>query len=284
MRRRELLAGAGGIALVGVAGCLDAVGMAEHEAAPAGVDATTRDETGYEETGIEPLVITEEAFGSEITVTNYLTEHEKTVSLGPLGEQRAAVFMVLTTPRISIVGRDFNPVEEMSAEELVEMVEDNYDEIGNITHVEDGDVTVLDQETTQSRFEADAQFDGQDVPVYIHVSEAVNTEDDHLVSIGVYPQELRDDEEENVLALMENAIEEADGEPDSPENDDDSDDTDDDEDDGTDGDSDDTDDDGDDGTDGGSDDTDDDGDGDADDEDGDSDDGDSDDEDDGVGI
>ena len=213
MRRRELLAGAGGIALVGVTGRLDAVGMAEHEAAPAGVDASTRDETGYEETGVEPLVITEEAFGSEITVTNYLTEHEKTVSFGPIGEQRAAVFMVLTTPRISIVGRDFNPVEDMSTEELVGMVEDNYDEIDDINHIEDEDVTILDQETTQSRFEADAQFDGQDVPVYVHVSEAVNTDDDHLVAIGVYPQELRDDEEENVLALMENVIEEADSEP-----------------------------------------------------------------------
>ena len=214
MRRRELLAGLGGVALAGVAGCLDAVGMAEHEATPAGVDASTRSNTGYEQTSVEPLAVTEDVVLSEqVTVINYLTEHEKAVDMGPLGSQRGAVFIVLTTPHVSILGREFNPIEEMSTQELVDMVEDNYDDIGNITHDADGEVTILDQETTQSRFEADAQFDGRDVPVYLHITESVSTETDHLVTISVYPRDLRTTEEENVFELMENVVSSIDEEP-----------------------------------------------------------------------
>lgn len=214
MRRRELLAGLGGVALAGMAGCLDAVGMAEHEATPAGVDASTRSNTGYEQTSVEPLAVTEDVVLSEqVTVINYLTEHEKAVDMGPLGSQRGAVFIVLTTPHVSILGREFNPIEEMSTQELVDMVEDNYDDIGNITHDADGEVTILDQETTQSRFEADAQFDGRDAPVYLHITESVSTETDHLVTISVYPRDLRATEEENVFELMENVVSSVDEEP-----------------------------------------------------------------------
>ncbi|MFC6716452.1 DUF6517 family protein [Natrialbaceae archaeon GCM10025810] len=214
MHRRTVLAGVGSIGLAGVAGCLGAAGLDEHEATPAGVDPDVREETGYEQIGVEELAVDEEVgpsfYSEEVTAINYLTEHEKTVDMGPLGEQRGAVFVVLTTPQVSIAGEEFNPVEEMSTEELVELVESNYDEIGNIEHEEDGDVTILEQETTQSRFTADAEFDGQDVEVYLHVTEAVETDEDLLVTIGVYPTQARSEEEENVIALMEGVVEEAD--------------------------------------------------------------------------
>lgn len=211
MKRRDVIAGTVGLGVAGLAGCLGLLGLAEHEATPGGVDESVRNDTGYEVTGIDELVVTRnfERAGYEetIEVTNYLTEHDKSVSLGPLGEQRAAAFVVLTTPQVSIAGRDFNPIADYSTDDLVDLVADNYDDVGDVTHDYDESVTILDQETTQSRFEADATFDGHDVPVYMHVSESVQTSEDHLVTIGVYPQEVADSEEANVVAMMEGVVE-----------------------------------------------------------------------------
>ena len=213
MKRRDILAGAGGLALGSVAGCLGVVGMDEHAASPAGVDPNVRDETGYEQTNVDELVVREsfEAAGisEEITVRNYLTEHEKSIDIGPIGGVQAAAFMILTSPQISIVGRELNPIEEMSSDELIELIEADFDGISSIEPVSEGEVTILDQETTESVFEADAEFEGRAVDVYIHISESVQTADDHLVTIGVYPELVEDIERDNIETLRDNVVENA---------------------------------------------------------------------------
>ena len=211
MKRRHVLVGIASVAASGTAGCLGVIGMDEHAATPAGVDPDVRADTGYEQTGIDGLVLEEAFLGDEVVVRNYLTEHDREIDLGPLGGVRAAVFIVLTTPQVSLVGQEFNPIEEMDAQELIDLVEDNYDEISNVSHDTDEEVTILDQETTNARFEADAEFDGYEFPVYVHITEAVQTDDDHLVTIGVYPQEIHDNEDENVGEMMQGVIPEADG-------------------------------------------------------------------------
>ena len=212
MNRRQVLAGAGAFGLVSLSGCLGLAGLDDHEATPAGVDADTREGTGYEPVGIDDITI-EESVGAgpieeSVRVVNYLTEHEKSVDMGPLGDQRGAVFLVLTTPKIGIPNYQFNPVEDMSTRELVDLVEDNYDEIDDIEHQGDDSVTILDQEITASRFSASAQFDGENIDVYLHVSQAVETDDDLLVTIGVYPQQVEFEEADNVEALMRGVVEE----------------------------------------------------------------------------
>ncbi|CAI49536.1 uncharacterized protein NP_2890A [Natronomonas pharaonis DSM 2160] len=112
MKRRDVLAGVGATALLGTAGCLGVAGLDEHEATPAGVDPEVRSSTGYSQVGIEELVIREQVdlpgLSEEVVVRNYLTEHDKGIDLGPLGRLRAAVFTVLTSPQISIAGRELN--------------------------------------------------------------------------------------------------------------------------------------------------------------------------------
>jgi len=203
MNRRTVLAGLGVTGLTSLSGCLGLVGLAEHESSPAGVTAAARAETGYEQTAIEPLTVDREVgpTNEAVTVTNYMTSHEKAVDMGPLGRKRGAVFNVLTTPQVSILGRELNPIEEMSTQELVKLVRQNYDGIGNIEHQADTDVTVLDQSTTQSRFTADAEFNGQDVSVNIHITEAVEANEDLLVTIGVYPEYVQRLEESNIMSL-----------------------------------------------------------------------------------
>lgn len=212
MQRRQILLGTGTIAATALAGCLGTVGLDEHEATPAGVDPTVRGDTGYEQTNIEEIVIQEsvDVISEEVTVRNYLTEHEKEIEFGPVGSVQAAAFMVLTSPQISIAGRDFNPIAEMPAEELVDLIEADFEGIDNVEQISDGSVTVLDQETDESVFEAEAELEaGVSVDVNIHISESVETTEDHLVTIGVYPQEVRGQEEDNIGAMMDGVVEEA---------------------------------------------------------------------------
>lgn len=202
-----MLGGLGAAGLAGLAGCLGLVGMDKHESSPAGVNADVRDETGYEETDVDGITIEEEVgvggVSETIAVTNYVTEHEKAVEIPPIGSQRAAVFSVLTSPQIGVADRNVNPIEDMSAAELVDLVADNYDDIGNVSHEDDDEISILGETTLRSRFSADATFDGHDLEVDVHVTEAVDAGDDLLVTIGVYPAELRGREKDNVLALME---------------------------------------------------------------------------------
>jgi len=211
MNRRRLVVGTAGVAVSALAGCLGAVGLDEHEATPAGVERSAREETGYERTNVEEMVVRESVdagVSEEITVRNYLTEHEKGVDLGPVGNVQAAAFNLLTSPQISIAGREFNPIEAMSAEELIELVEADFDGIDDVEHVADGEVSILGQETAESVFEAEAAVGaGISVDVNVHVTESVRTDEDHLVAIAVYPQQVRSQEEANVATMTDGVVE-----------------------------------------------------------------------------
>ena len=208
MHRRTFVAGVSTLAAAGLAGCTGLVGddPIEFEASPVGASDDALAETGYEFAELEDVVVerTFEAAGQsqEVVVTNRQAEYEKAIDFGPLGEQRAALFTVLSTPQVEVVGQEFNPVADMDTRELVETVQDGYDGLENIEPIGTADVTILDQETTQERFEAEADFDGTTVDVYLHVSEAVETAEDLVITVGAYPQQT-DGEEDNVLRLME---------------------------------------------------------------------------------
>lgn len=214
MKRRTVIAGVGTV-LVGSAGAfyLYRDDLTEFSASPVSVAAATRDDTGYEETGVEDVVVEREfeAAGQseKVVVTNYMTEHEKAVEMPlGLGRQRGAVFIALATPQVRVLGKEFNPVEEMSTDELVAMVQNNYEGIENVRKDDEGAVSVLGQATNQTRYAAEATFDGSSVDIYLHVSEAVDSDDGLVVTIGVYPQMLESQEEGNVLELMESVVDE----------------------------------------------------------------------------
>jgi hypothetical protein len=213
MHRRNFATGAGGIAAAGLAGCLGVVGLDEHEATPAGVEQSVSEETGYERTGVEEIVVTEQVdipgVADEVTVRNYLAEYEKSIDLGPLGSIRAAAFMLLTSPQISIAGREFNPISDMSADELIGMIQADFDRINDVEHVSEGEATILEQTTVESVFDAEAEIEGTTVDVRIHLTESVETSRDHLVTIGVYPTRARSIEADNIASLMGAVVEDA---------------------------------------------------------------------------
>lgn len=208
--RRSYLRGLGALTALGTTGgCLGVLTgeePAEFSAAPSTVEQGALDETGYEAAGVDEVVVEREYEVADqtraVVVTNYRAQYEKAIDLGPLGEQRGAVFTSLTTPRVNVLGREFNPVADMGTAELAEMVQDQYDGIDDIEHVEDGEVTIDGETTTQGKLGATGSLQGEPVDLYLHVSEAVELGEDLAVTVGGYPQ-VKSDEEENVLRLME---------------------------------------------------------------------------------
>lgn len=207
MKRRTYLGAVGAASLAGLAGCTGLLGVDEYEATPVGVSADTRSDTGYEQTEVTDLVIDKsvdlQLWTESIKVTNYLVQHEKQVSLGPMGEKPAAVFVVLSTPAITIGDREINPVADMETERLVELIAQNYDKLEGPRHLDDKDLSVLGQTVTTSTFTADARFNGdQTIEVNLHVTEAIETEENLVVGLGVYPSDLEGMERSNIESLI----------------------------------------------------------------------------------
>jgi len=202
--RRRVLAAAAAAVGGGLAGCLGDEPV-EFAAEPVGVAPAARESTGYGRAGVEEQKLRREVEAAgrsrEVVVTNYRTEYDKAVDLGPAGGRRAALFTVLSTPQVELLGREFNPVAELSTEELVERVQEGYDGLGNVEHDDDAEVRILGQSAVRSRFTAEAEFDGVAVDVVLHVTEAVEAGDDLVVTVGVYPRLLAG-EGEHVVALM----------------------------------------------------------------------------------
>lgn len=186
----------------------------EFGSATASVPQPVLDETGYEAQAIEEVVIEEtfEAGGQrqDVVVTNWQAEFDKAIDLGDLGSvidkrQEAAVFTALTTPQVNVFGRTFNPVADMSSQELADMVQDHYEELGDLEYVGEVSGTVAGESTTIGELSGEATLvaEGVSVDLTLHIAEAVESGDDLIVGIGGYPTELRQEEESNIFALMD---------------------------------------------------------------------------------
>jgi hypothetical protein len=117
------------------------------------------------------------------------------------------VFVAVTTPQVEVLGETFNPVKEMSAEELAARVQDQYDGFENVEKQDESQVTINGETTTQSTFTAEAGYEGSPLRVILHVSEAVELGEDFLVTFGSYPA-VTPAEADRILTLME-AVESA---------------------------------------------------------------------------
>ncbi|WP_302082270.1 DUF6517 family protein [Salinibaculum rarum] len=211
--RRTYLASAGTALAAATAGCGFILGNepATFTANASVVPDSVLDETGYEFVENEEVEVRREVSGGgqtrEVVATNVQAKYEKSVDLGPLGEQRGAVFTALTTPQAKVLGKTFNPIADMSAQELARRVQDSYEEFSNMERQGESEVTINGNTTTQAEFTADAVISGNPVELSLHVSEAVELGSDFVVAFGSYPR-VRSAEQSNILALME-AVESA---------------------------------------------------------------------------
>lgn len=216
--RREML-GATAAAIAGSAAGCSAVPFLgsdpiEFEASRATVPGPVRDDTGYEEHDVSESVVerTFEAGGEtqDVVVTNWQAEYDRAVDLSEVGlpveeRARAAIFTVLSTPQVSVLDRNFNPVGGMDSAELAEMVQDRYDGVEDVERVGEDGALVAGQETTAGEFLTQAELAeaGVTVELILHVTEAVEVGEDFFVTVGGYPRRVQEAEEDNVFTMME---------------------------------------------------------------------------------
>lgn len=194
MYRRRFAAAATVSSLTLSAGCLGSLlgGITEHEAVPAVVDREAVSEAGFEYEGTSPMVERREFAGEEVEVTNYLSEYTRSHELDLFGTADAGVFALLSTPRISIAGREFNPVSDWSNREIAEQIQEQYEEFSIGETIGDRTVDLLDTTTDVETFDGEARLVGHgSLEVFMDVGQ-VDHADDHLVALGVYPQEAVD--------------------------------------------------------------------------------------------
>lgn len=200
--RRRALALAGVVGASGLAGCtaLDFAtggGPVEFAAEAATVSDAALEETGYESQGVTDDVVTREfeAAGQtrEIEVTNQIAEYDRGIDV--LGQRfRAAVFAVLSTPQVEVLGQTFNPVEDMDSEELAALVQNRYEGVRNVERVSEYTTDVLGGEATIATYDAEAELSdgGVTVDITLHVTEPIADEGDFVVCLGGYPQAVSD--------------------------------------------------------------------------------------------
>ncbi|RQH01478.1 DUF6517 family protein [Natrarchaeobius oligotrophus] len=209
--RRTVLATGVVAGTAAIAGCTDPL-RGTLSSSPATVSEEARSAVGYDEHVVDELIVDHPVglFGLErtIEVINWYAEYDRAISLEGLGLTRlqAAVFIVLSTPQVSVLGRTHNPVGEYSTDELVALIQERYDGLEIERAVDEETATVLDAETTVVRYRAQARLveAGRRLDVTLHVSEPVAHGDDFVLCVAVYPRLLGVDvEASSVRTLLE---------------------------------------------------------------------------------
>lgn len=195
------------VALAGSSGCLGQFGddPTRFVAPETAVSDAALQATGYELDGTEVIEETRtvETGGQsrDVEAVNRLSEYNRTIDVGPLGEARGAAFVTLCTPAASMFGRTFNPIAEMDNRELANRAQSQYEELSTGEEIDRRTVRMFDDEVTLSKFEGEAVFSGTEIDVFVHTALA-DDEDAFVVVFGVYPR-LLPDEEDAIVTLSE---------------------------------------------------------------------------------
>lgn len=203
MKRRAVLAGLPSALLLG--GCTDLItgNEAQFEADRGIVSESTLSDTDYEEQSRDEQTI-ERNFDNvdrTVVVINKMTEYSRSVDIPLSTDGELARFTVLATPKIDIVpGRPANPVGDMDNDELAERVQNQYDSVENVEQVGEREVELLGETVTVSKYEADAQTEGEGAEINLHIAQG-ESEDDFIIGVGAHPTNL--DEDDRVNALLE---------------------------------------------------------------------------------
>jgi hypothetical protein len=192
VNRRQFVSAAtvGGVGAL--AGCLSDLidDVTTFSASPAAVTESAVDDAGYVYQGTEETVESEQVAGQDIEVTNYISEYTRTIEMpfGILDDGiEAGVFAVITTPQVSVAGEDFNPVGDMSNEEIVQYVQEQYDELSIEGAIGGRAVDALDGTVSLEEYEAEATLHGEyGLDVFFDIAQ-FDYGGDHFVIVGVYP-------------------------------------------------------------------------------------------------
>lgn len=201
LRRREL-----GVLVAGAvlgAGCLDLVRGETFVARPAPVAEDTLNGTGYDHYRTveieETHTVEAGAVSREVEVVNVRSEYDRRVDLGSLGEMRAAVFATLSTPKIEVLGRAFNPIEGMDNQQAADELQSRYERVSIGEEIDRRPLTVLGDSIDLSKFTGRATFSGVSIDVFAHIGIA-EIDAGYVLLFAMYPR-LLNGEEETVITL-----------------------------------------------------------------------------------
>jgi hypothetical protein len=194
MNRRRFV-GAAAVGAFGIsAGCLDDVldDVTTYSASPAVVSEAAANDAGYVYQGTEEVVESEQVAGEEIEATNHISEYTRTIELpfdiGDNGAE-AGVFAVITTPKVSVAGEEFNPISDTDNEELIEQIQTQYDDLSIGGSIGERSVDALDGTVSLETYEGEAALLGEwGIDVLLDIAQP-EFGDDHFVILGVYPDE-----------------------------------------------------------------------------------------------
>lgn len=195
-------------ATLATAGCLGFLsGTTTVASSPAVVAENSASDANYEKADTRSLSVNRTFSAADqertVEVTNWAVEYQKSVSVGPLADQKAAVFATFTSPEVSAFGQSFNPLSKLSTKDFAKRMQGQYQGLSVGEEVDNTTVAIAGESANVSQFAGTATFEGQELDVYIVVSEPVKHEGDYVVTMAVYPQ-LMDGEYETVTELMRN--------------------------------------------------------------------------------
>ncbi|WP_241431461.1 DUF6517 family protein [Natrialba hulunbeirensis] len=211
--RRSLLAAGATASLALTAGCLDFAlgnGPLEFSAGRVAPHDDALGQTGYAEESVEEQALEESVdvgagIEREIRAGFWQSTYVKDVELAPIGEEEAALFTALSMPAVEILGRSFNPLEDLGNHDLVERLLEEVDseagQIEDIEHKESFGLEILGDGRDVDTFVGQSTFDGEEIEIELTLTSFVN-EDDLLVLLGTHPEMLAE-ESANIEELLE---------------------------------------------------------------------------------
>lgn len=216
MIRKTKLLTAVVVVTVLLAGC-GAQSSLRFEATPGSFAGEAVEEAGYEQASDREIVRnrTFEAGGStrNVTVINYGAVYTRTAEIQPLGERKIAAAAVFTTPSISILGSEQNPLASAPPRRLVSRASNVAgddlpgDGLRDVQFEETRQRTTLDTETNLSVFSATTTIEGVSVDVVVWVAR-VKHDGDFVIVAGAFPERLEDHERPRVETLFDNVVHE----------------------------------------------------------------------------
>ncbi|SNZ12713.1 hypothetical protein SAMN06269185_1884 [Natronoarchaeum philippinense] len=209
-QRRQILAALVVAVLLLTAGCTKLVlnERAEYTANEASVSDAGLEATGYQHADTQEQTI-EESFevggvSRTVVASNWISTYNKSLQIQGQ-QQEAARFAVVSTPAINVLGQTFNPVNEMSHQELLNrfkgQLSGEYEGLDQLEYVESRDEVILDKEVEVSTFQTNATLQGETVELYVHVTTLVH-EGDLIVAVGAHPAAFAQ-ERSNTYELMQ---------------------------------------------------------------------------------
>jgi hypothetical protein len=209
LTRRKALLTAGTTLTALLSGCGATQQEFSFTATPGRITQQVLSNAGYNPDQQEEIIQqrTVEAAGQErdVTVTNYLRTYTRSIS--QRGISRELVAAIFTSPSISIVGQQFNPLADLGLKELLERTQGRFSDYGapqlqEVTRSGEFSIQSLATETTVGVFSAvTAGTPAVDIEVLIS---RFKHDGDYIILRGGYPQSVTETERQRVRTLFEN--------------------------------------------------------------------------------